>query len=290
MTAGRDAALAPSRALRLRFSLRSLLVLIALVAVGLGGFAFWRDAKVREQRAARKILDRGGSVGWVDGRPLAERPRWVQRLAWVLPEACLQTANWIDFPRDPTDADLALLADLPHIKTLHLVGAKKVTPAGLAHLGRLSHVEDAYFKETWLGPEGLAHISHWRGLRTLWLAETGVTEAQIPWIAANRGLTHLDLSGADIGDESLPAIAGLTDLEVLALRDTRVTPQGIESLSKLPKLAHLYLRGTRLDDAGLGQLAAIPTLQTLEIRRTNTTAEGRARFKAALPNCRVEED
>lgn len=290
MTAGPDAALAPRRVSRLRFSLRSLLVLIAVVAVGLGGFAFWRDAKVREQQAARKILDRGGSVGWVDGRPLAERPLWVQRLARILPEECLNTVYWIDFPRDPTDADLALLDDLPHIKTLHLVGVKNVTPAGLAPLGRLSHVEDAYFKETRLGPEGLAHISHWRGLRTLWLAETGVTEAQIPWIATNRGLTHLDLSAADIGDESLPAITRLTNLEVLALRDTRVTSQGALLLSKLPKLAHLYLRGTQFDDEGLAQLAAIPTLQTLDIRRTNTTAEGRAWFKAARPNCRVEED
>jgi hypothetical protein len=290
VTAGPNAALAPSRASPLRFSLRSLLVLIALVAVGLGVFAFWRDTKVREQRAADTILDRGGSVGWVDGRPLAKRPRWVQRLAWVLPEECLNTVCSIDFPRDPTDADLALLDDLPHIKTLYLVRAKNVTPAGLAHLASLSEVQYADLKETPLGPAGFAHLAHWRGATMLWLAETGFTEAQIPWITANRGLTHLDLSGADLGDESLPAIAGLQNLEVLALRDTRVTSQGALSLSKLPKLAHLYLRGTQLDDEGLTQLAAIPTLQTLDIRRTNTTAEARERFNVAMPNCRMEED
>jgi hypothetical protein len=44
----------------------------------------------------------------------------VQRLAWVLPEACLQTANWIDFPRDPTDADLAQLAGIPALQTLDI--------------------------------------------------------------------------------------------------------------------------------------------------------------------------
>jgi hypothetical protein len=120
VTAGPNAALAPPRASLLRFSFRSLLVLIAVVAVGLGGFAFWRDAKVREQRAADAILDRGGSIGWVDGRPLAERPRWVQRLAWVLHEECLQTANWIAFPRDPTDADLAQLAGIPALQTLDI--------------------------------------------------------------------------------------------------------------------------------------------------------------------------
>jgi hypothetical protein len=66
-----------------RFSLRTLLIVVSILAVALAGFAFWRDGKRREEVAADWLLDHGASVAHLDGRPLEQRPLWVQRLAIV---------------------------------------------------------------------------------------------------------------------------------------------------------------------------------------------------------------
>jgi hypothetical protein len=279
----------PARRSWLRFSVRTLLVAITLLAIFLAAFVHWRDAKRREDLAAQATLNRGLSVAWVDGRPLAERPRSVQLLALVLPEYCLRTVYWVDFPRDPPDHELALLDDLPNLTSLDLNECPRITPQGLKHLRSLYHLERLSLKQTPVGDAGLAHLDHAHGLKQLWLGKVGLTQASIPWIASNRGLTHLSLDGAAIGDESMPLLATLDQLEVLVLRDTQLTSRGAAHLSQLPQLKHLYLFGTRIDDAGLAHLASMSTLQTLDVRQTAITPTGLSQFKQSQPQCRIEE-
>jgi len=272
----------------LRFSLRSLLVVVTLLAMGLAWFAYWRDAKRREEAAADWLLDHGASVGWFDGRPMSERPLWVQRLALVLPEECLRTVYYVDFPADTIDAELAIVRDLPNLTQLNLNKAASITPAGLAPLAKLSRLEVLYLKETPAGDAGLAHARKLSGLKEIWMQNTGITDASMPCVANNRGLTHLDLDEAQITDQSAPLLAKLQNLEVLALRDTRITSRGLSEIAKLPRLTHLYLMDTAVDDEGLKHLAKIKTLETLDVRRTRVTAAGREKFQLARPGCRLE--
>jgi hypothetical protein len=272
-----------------RFSLRTLLAMVSLLAVALAGFAYWRDGKRREEAAADWLLNHGASVAHLDGWPLEQRPLWVQRLAIALPEYCLLTVYWVDFPKDTTDAELAILDDLPNLTTLHLDHAVNVTPAGLTHLRSLKRLEVLYLKETPAGDAGLAHADHLHGLKEIWIEVSGITDASVPWIASNPNLTHLDLDCAQITDKSLPLLATLEHLEVLALRATPTTSRGLAELSKLPRLQHLYLKDTAIDDDGLWQLEKIKSLQTLDVRRTRVTAAGLKRFQRAQPQCRLED-
>ena len=273
---------------RWRFSLRSLLVVVSVLAIALAGFAYWRDAKRREAAAADWLLDHGASVAHVDGRPLEQRPLWVQRLAMMMPEYCLLTVYWVDFPKDTTDAELVILDDLPNLTTLHLDHAVNVTPAGLTHLRSLKRLEVLYLKQTPAGDAGLAHADHLHNLKEIWIEVSGITDASMPWIASNRNLTHLDLDGTQITDNSLPLLAKLEHLEVLALRGTPTTAQGLSQLNQLPRLKHLYLRDTAIDDEGLRQLEKIKSLETLNVLQTRVTAAGRERFQRAQPQCRLE--
>lgn len=286
-----DSALsAPRRYSRfVRFSLRTLLIGVTLLAVGLAVFSWWRDAKRREEAAADWLLNHGAGVAHLDGRPIEQRPLWVQRLAIVLPEYCLTTVYWVDFPKDTTDAELVILDDLPNLTTLHLDHAVNVTPAGLTHLRSLKRLEVLYLIQTPAGDAGLAHADHLHGLKEIWIEISGISDASVPWIASNPNLTHLDLDSAHITDKSLPLLATLEHLEVLALRATPTTSQGLAELSKLPRLKHLYLADTAIDDDGLRHLEKIKSLETLDVRRTRVTAAGLERFKRAQPQCRLDD-
>ena len=287
-----DAATPPTRSRHgtmLRFSLRSLLVVVTLLAVGLGWFAYWRDAKRREEAAREWVLHHGGGVGQVDGREMSQRPLWVQRLALVLPEECLRTVYYVDFPKDTTDADLEVLRDLPNLTQVNLNEAASITPAGLAPLAELPRLEVLYLNQTPARDEGLAHARHLHGLKEIWIEHTGITDASIPWIASNPALTHLDLDGARITDKSAPLLAKLQNLEVLALRGTHITSRGVAELARLPRLKHLYLKETAVDDEGLQHLAKIKTLETLDVRRTRVTDAGKKRFQLARPGCRFDD-
>lgn len=269
--------------------MRTLLLATAAVAVLLGGFAHWRDAKRREWRAGETLLNRGGSVGYVDGRPIAEQSRWIQLLARVLPDECLRTAIWVEFPRSTDDEKLALLVDLPHTRTLHLDELEHVTPAGLAPLSGLAELEFLYLKNTPAGDAGLAHLRSRHNLQEMWLRGANISDASMPWIGSNRRLTHLDLDGSDIHDESLVHLSQLQNLEVLSLGRSPITSRGLASLAGLPRLKHLYLWRTGIDDAGLAHLERIATLRGLDVRYTAVTPAGRERLKRALPRCQFVE-
>jgi hypothetical protein len=272
----------------LRFSLRTLLVMVTLLAVGLGAFAYWREAKRREAAAADWLSDHGAGVGHRGGREMSQLPLWVQRLALVLPEECFRTVNYADFPQDTSDAELKMLCDLPNITQLNLNKAASVTPAGLAPLAKLPRLEVLYLQETPAGDAGLAHARNLHGLKEIWIQHTGITDASVPWIASNPQLTHLDADEARITDKSAPLLAKLQNLEVLALRDTQITSHGLSEIATLPRLTHLYLMDTAVDDEGLKHLAKIKTLETLDVRRTRVTAEGVEQFQRARPGCRLE--
>lgn len=272
----------------LRFSLRSLLVAVTLLAVGLAWFAYWREGKRREAAAGDWVLHHGGTIAEFHSREATNPPWWVRCLAETLPDRCLRTVTYVDFLKDPTDADLAVLRDLPNLKQLNLNHAAGIQPARLSPLAALTKLEVLYLTKTPVGDEGLAHARNLHGLKELWIQETGITDASVPWIASNTQLTHLGLGGTTIGDQSAPLLAKLENLEVLALYDTQITSRGLAHVAKLPRLKHLYLLRTGVDDEGLRHLAKIESLNTLDVQLTRVTAEGVEQFRRARPECRVE--
>ena len=278
----------PRKSGLLRFSLRSLLVVVTLLAMGLAWFVYWREGKRREAAAGDWVLNHGGSIAEFHSREAANPPWWVRYLAEAMPERCLRTVTFVDFLKDPTDADLAVLRDLPNLKQFNLNHAANIKPARLSPLAALTRLEVLYLMNTPVGDAGLAHLRNLHGLREIWVENTGITDASVPWIASNPELTHLGVAGTTISDTSAPLLARLENLEVLALRDTQITSRGLADIAKLPRLKHLYLLRTAVDDEGLQHLVKIESLNTLDVQLTRVTAAGVERFRRARPECRVE--
>ena len=80
------------------------------------------------------------------------------------------------------------------------------------------------------------------------------------------GPGRLDLSGLDIDDDEMGQIATLGRLEELDVSDTP------------------------LSDAGLHSLAGLKRLKRIWLLRTNTTPEGNAALRAALPGVSIDSD
>jgi len=189
---------------RFQFSLRSLVVLVVVVAVPLGLFGIKMREAERQRRAVEATGETGGSVlydyhyygygyQW-DGAGflIAQKPpgpTWLRELLGDDFFADVFAADYSDtnvsYPTDTDVGDVALehVERLTELRSLELSGPQ-VTDVGLENLKGLTKLE-------WLG-----------------LPDSQVTDA---------GLMHLK---------------GLTRLEYLNLHGTQVTAQGIRRLRK----------------------------------------------------------
>jgi hypothetical protein len=124
---------------RFRFSLRAL-----LLAVTVAGFVFAWVHRARQQQVAVESLRASNP----NARVLYDRPGGAQPneeapwKAWVhkrLGTDYVATVAGVELSY-PTDADLQRVAQLPHVRLIHLQRAIDVTDAGLAQLARLKHL------------------------------------------------------------------------------------------------------------------------------------------------------
>lgn len=269
-----------------RFSLRMMLLVIAVSAAGLGLLSRWIAAKQREERARQWIMREGGGVGRYTDRDLRWREWWVRGLSLVLPRECFYAVHSVSFEK-ADDATLARFVDLPHVREVNFDGAR-ITDRGIAHLRHLDRLEFLELSETLISDAGLAHLQHNRRVKQFWLEKTQVTDASLPFIAKNRGLTHLDLDDTRVTDAGVDLLAGLPELEVLALRGTKVTPRVMTTMEQLPKLKYLYLKHTAIDDSVVPQLGRLAKLSQIDLRFTQITPAGCAELRQALPSCTIE--
>jgi hypothetical protein len=143
------------------------------------------------------------------------------------------------------EPELAHLQALPELQTLDLSGTP-VSPAGMAHLSRLTRLQELHVCTT---DAGLLPLKGLTGLRKLYLEGPKWTDAEraavelmeahfgmLPEVLRRAGgvtdLAHLDLSRWEITDAGLAQLKGLRTLEELGLRRTAVTDAGIDDLRK----------------------------------------------------------
>src|SRR5487761_1166349 len=186
------------RVLRIRYSIRGLAVLTAVVAAGLA----WYVTKVTPQeRAVDCILAEGGWVAYGDFEIRSDALQHIVRRdnhnVWrgffAAPTVvslggddvdgdalCAQLARLASLREayldrmGISDAGLENLAGLQRLRDLSLRGSK-ITDAGLHHLPDLSHLEYLDLSETGVSDAGLAELAKLRSLKQLSLVDTGVT-------------------------------------------------------------------------------------------------------------------
>jgi hypothetical protein len=206
-----------------QFRLRTLMVVVLLVAVACSWFTVKRQRARRQARQVQAIrVETDLGLVWydyevdADGRrlsaPKAPAPAWLVNLLGIDFFADVVSVTVIGGGSDCTKH----LESLTELRTLELFNTR-VTDAGLERLGGLT------------------------GLERLQLSIAEVTDAGLEHLKGFANLRELDLSGAQVTDAGLEHLQGLTNLVQLDLHGTQVTEQGVKRLRQaLPKCDVYY--------------------------------------------------
>jgi len=264
----------PQRFRWCRFSCRTLLVLVAVIAVCLGvGMRPWKRHQTLEM--IRCELQGGVYYGYQYHRDESGRsaitdtepgpgPKWLRRcMGEILFDDVFCDVSAIDIgyypihlgrPNPPKD-ELCPIEDshlkrlrevLPmfdHLQVLGVTASSKVTDSGLEHLAGIPQLQD------------------------LDVAESRVTSVGLRHIATATSLIRLDLRKTSLGDD-LACLSSFQQLEILDLGQTTVTDDGLRYLAALPNLQRLALDGPKITDAGLRHLRGMKSLTLLILTDT----------------------
>jgi Leucine-rich repeat (LRR) protein len=179
-----------------QYSLRSLFVLMTLVACACSWYAYEMNEAAKRRAAIEKIIEAGGKVLYYD----ASNPNSGEPPAWY---AWLRKLHG-----DEHLGNAIAVGEGPWTKLerLHL-DRTQITDAGLVHLRGLTKLEVLNLSRSpSIDGSGLVHLKDLTNLKVLYLASTQITDA---------GIMHLK---------------DLTNLEYLSLYDTQVTDEGVKKL------------------------------------------------------------
>lgn len=266
---------------RFRFSLKTLLLVLTVVAVYLGLEAN-RVAKQREAMAiieptgVRALYDYQYELLQTDPKKFSRTfqtmeppcPKWLHDL--VGPDyfrTVVQVGGILTFDDDFHFGDEELqqvVARLPHLRRLWLHDLQ-LTDAGLRDLSSLKNLEALSLDESEIGDEGMQIVGQCTRLKNLQLCGTNVTDAGLLLLQQLRKLERIGLSGVDASDTGVAVIlnASSATLYKLNLQYTNTTNELVDDLLKLQRLDFLNVKNTKI------------------------TAEGASRIRAAFPDCRL---
>ncbi len=268
--------------LRVRISMRTLMVLVLLIGGGLG----WVVRGARIQREAVAAIENEGGVyyDW----------QWDLEKDTVLDpsKARLSTPKWlidwvgVDYfhrvhgimlgtrfgPAIPEDL-MAQVARIEGLEYLSVDGEWANSDAMIAHfrsLTRLRELELDLSNPTQVSL--LRELPNLKGLEHL--AVSHVTDSNLTQLLGLTRLKWLMIQGSGITNDGLAQLSGLTGLEELILQSTVINDAGMNFLSGMSYLKSLDLSRANISDAGLEVLAKIPGLVSLDLSTTNITDQG----------------
>jgi Leucine-rich repeat (LRR) protein len=283
---------------------------VILIAIVYGGMTVLFP-RLREQRIARRIESLGGFVNRVHFSPNPFSPTSIpqsgQRRS-LFPQIVYRIS--MHNKEVPSDlfSDIELL---PHLESLDLQDCIGVTDDSLVHLKGLVSLETLDIPGSQVTDVGLEHLKSLVSLRSLDISRTQVTVAGLEQLNGRSNLSTLVIDGPQVTDRALEIInrraklaclfacngqlteTGLNHLKEmtrllsLVLRNAQITDESLEHLKGITRLRVLVLRSNPLTDAGLEQLKGLTGLELVQLHDTQTTPEGRAKLRAALPNCTI---
>jgi hypothetical protein len=265
----------------LRFSLRTLLVVITVLCVWLG---IQVNAARRQKHAVAAILKSAGEVVYdyqmfPEGQPkqflldknaeLSE-PAWLRQLFGI---DFLHTVFGAYLINDRTipASDFAQLASFKSLKRLQIAGPKI---AG-----------DREGTERAIQNSDLVSLGTFRELRELLIYHVESDGTCLAILAPH--LTSLVAGNTPVDDAGLEQIGTLKALELLRLENTLITDVGLKHLQNLSNLTYLSLDGTKVSDEVLPFLGKLAKLKYLNLSRTFATSEGISELQKSLPNCKI---
>ncbi len=280
-----------------QYSLRTLLLFVLLVSIGMSWFAV-KMQQAKKQREAVEVIRRAGGMVIYDyhygGLPKppnyidmsgkqASGPAWLRR---VLGDDFFNKATVVFLARAQNPQEcLDRLKDLPHLQKLDLIN-NQITDAELEHLEGMTELQNLILGDQ-ITDAGLKRIVGLKRLEEFGFTSKRITDAGLECLERLKQLRTLYLNRTQTGDAGLKHLAGLSHLDHLFLDGTQVTDAGLEYLGGLSELKQLSLYDTRITDAGLEHLRTLEQLDALSLSGSKVTDKGVKKLQQALPNCKI---
>ena len=196
-------------------------------------------------------------------------------------------------------ANLKLVAK---IKTLTSLGSKlsfdQVSNDKLSVIATMKSLESLSFDCCKFQGSDLKKLATLPKLTTIAWTDSTIDDNGAKGLSTVKTLTTLKLDGNQISDFGVKALGNLKELTELSLskniddrqvsRSPPITDGALTTIKGMKQLKSLNLSGNPITDAGLKQLASMKTLEHLRLAETKVTPEGIAKFKEAVPGCKVE--
>lgn len=258
-----------------QFTLGSLLAMTVIASAVL---ALWVRGPM-ERRQVLTAIERSGG-GRVRYASIA--PDWVVDLLGDWVRGFFDEVDEIIL-FDPSDADVARLSVLPHLRSLTLSGGK-VTDEAMKAVARLTRLEELKLFDTSVSHKGLAELQRLPMLRSLGATQMIDNDAlaEISRLAGLKTLSIMNHARLPVSPPQshigFDQLGKLDQLEELALIGLPATADDFEFLEQMPRLKHLVLSGRNITDAVLCHFGRLRQLEELCLALTNVTGSG---FEAA---------
>ena len=264
-----------------RFKLRTLLIILTLVAIPLGLFM----AELRRAQRQGQIMDRlsmsetgyGVTSGHYRLGKLGSSKLAGLLCDWVHPHfGCRLDALSLSlsddslYPQPPShytglqSGKLAFLSDCPDIQMLYMENAI-FTRDDIEQILKLPNLQRLDIRNSHL-PQGTLNLftSHPK-LTHLTLIECQLEDQDLKDITPNERIDYLNLSYNKLEGHTLTELAALKGLQQLDLAGNSFERRAIQTLPQLPALKQLNVAHSLIDSIDALALASIPTLEILNL-------------------------
>ena len=282
-----------------RFRLRTLIIVISMLAIWLGLLTY----RAETQRKAVEVIERaGGKVSeYSRGFTVKFAPKWIQELAgehYFFTAKSVQFSSvqsnsifpeLIDWTPSPISREtIRAISRLPHISSLtfdhnpvRFNDIAELTELTSLKVLQLSFAPDSSFRDT----SQLLRLSQFIELRTLIISELPKVSGQLSFLRNLSKLKHLTIESAQLGQEDLKHIGTLSKLESLTLGGIAIDGATLASLKSLEVL--LLRDELELSDEIFEALVSLKHLKGLGLPYSSGSEERIEELQHALPSCNI---
>ena len=254
-----------------RFSLRMMLVVVAVLCVWL---AFTVNAARRQKEAVAAILRAGGTVSYdyqmvpvpvapndfnINTAAMPRTPAWLRS---IFGDDFFCNVICVGFSVSGADFKLARITDLPSIRRFGVRSIPAASGGGKAQM----HLRD----------EDLAVFGQLSQLQDLTLFGQEIEGPGLKSLVGLKHLNHIGLHSTFISDAGLEQVGKLTTLQNIILSADRISDDGLHYLETIPKL-NLDLMSpsiAQISDSRLAALSRLDNLDVLSFHKCHFTDEG----------------